>query len=444
MADFSRYKKLSAALLAVLLITTCDFGNIEDNSAKPDTAEAMLYISDVPEFSSETTAVTTTETTAEITDAAETSPEPRFPPDRLSAALSDASEFARIMDGICNKYNVAGLSAAVFANGEIIYTYNYGYSDKETGIKTNDRTKYRAASISKTVTAICAMMLAEGGELDLDRPVSDIIGLNTDRADSVKNTTRHLLTHTSSMVDTKAYLNAFKQSPPRTLKQILDYGVWSGDVPGTRFAYSNFAFGITGGVIECITGTRFYAYAQENLFNKLGMDAAYLRTLIKDADNIAKIYKDGVLEHNVKTWGRTETLYDKIPLGQSYGLAECELIISAYDLARFGIVLSGDGSVDGIAVLSPESVSEMNAPYISDGLKSYGLGLNMNNNVVQGRTITGHPGQALGMVGGLYFDSSDGTGVAILTNGCSVGMSNNGMYAINNAIVVSVYDWFFG
>jgi len=442
MTFLRRCGKSAAALFAVLLITAC-------NSEGNDVTQAMLYTPDIPErisserTSSETTAETATET-SEITETAETAPEPRFPPDRLSAALYDASEFSQIMDGICKKYNVTGLSAAVFANGEVIYTYNYGYADKEAGIKTCDQTKYRAASISKTVTAICAMTLVEGGELDLDYPVSDIIGINTDRSESVKNTTRHLLTHTSSMIDTNAYKNALYQRPPRTLKQLLNGDVWSGDVPGTRYAYSNFAAGITGAVIESVTETRFYAYAQENLFGKLGMDAAYLRTLIKDSDNIANIYKNGVLAHNVKTWGRTESFYDKIPLGQSYGLAECEMIISAYDLARFGIVLSGDGTVGGITVLSPESVAEMNEIYISDGVNGYGIGLRMNENVIDGRTITGHPGQALGMVGGLYFDSSDGTGAAILTNGCSVGYSDNGMYAINNAVVAAVYDWFFG
>lgn len=166
-------------------------------------------------------------------------------------------------------------------------------------------------------------------------------------------------------------------------------------------------------------------------------------TRSKDKANIASLYEDGTLAHTPRTWGRTEKIYDGVPLGQQYLIGQCELIISAPDLAKLGIILAGDGSFGDVRILNEKSIGEMNKPYISDSTMSYGLGLRMNNHIVDGRTITGHPGQALGMIGGLYFDRADKTGVAILTNGCSIVMQDNGVYRINNEVIRAVYKEFF-
>jgi CubicO group peptidase (beta-lactamase class C family) len=352
------------------------------------------------------------------------------------------------MEDINRQLRVNGLSLAVFADGEVIYTYNHGYASRSADIPACDNTRYRSASVSKTATAICAMILHDRGLLDLDESVSKITGLNMDsRSQVAPNTTRHLLSHTSTIVDTSAYHNGWERGP-KTAEQILRNGVFSSGEPGRRYQYSNFASGMVAAVIESITEQRFYAFAQENLFELLSMDAAYTRDLIEDVDSIANLYRSGRLVHNVQTWGRTTNLYDRIPLGQSWGLSECEMIISATDLARLGIIVSGDGSVDGIQVITTESVMEMRAPFMGsfeNDLNNHvrGLGLRIFGNVVENRVITGHAGNALGMVGGLFFDCSDRTGVAILTNGCSGGVNENGMHRINDEIVKLVYEIFF-
>lgn len=355
-----------------------------------------------------------------------------------------SAEFIQNMTAICKNNAVVGMSFAVFKQGEVIYMQSYGYADRENNIPATDKTKYRSASISKPVTFIGAMMLAEQGKLDIDAPISDITGIGLDIDPKQPNTTRHLMTHTSTIGDTGAYLRACDTFPHPSLNGLKSYGpIFTAYTPGVRYQYSNFGAGLVSAVIESVTKQRFYDYMDEALFNKLNIDASYLRTHIKDTNNIANIYQGGWLAYNVKTWNRTEANYDVVPLGQQYLLGQCEMIISAPDLAKLGIVLAGDGSVDGIQVLSAESVKEMNKRFISDSQMSYGMGLRMNDQIVNDRMITGHPGQALGMVGGLYFDRSDKTGVAILTNGCSTAMDANGVYRINNDVIRAVYKEFF-
>ncbi|MCL2109180.1 MAG: beta-lactamase family protein [Oscillospiraceae bacterium] len=447
-------RKILLSLLAILLLCSC-------GDTKPPVEPVVAVLptemfegetaqSEAPQDSESPETPAPPEPAVEIPTPE--SPVPRFDPQKLEAALADTEAFTREMERICADFHVVGMSVAVFANDAVIHTYNHGYADREAGVKAGDDTKYRSASVSKTATAICAMILAEIpqiGEisrLDLDAPISGIMNLDMDSyATDTPNTTRHLLTHSSSIVDTSAYTNAFSYTPPLSVERMLNIGIWSGDLPGTRYQYSNLGASLVSAVIESVTGERFYAFAQENLFDKLGLDAGYLRTLIADTENIANIYRGGALAHSVKTWGRTESLYNQIPLGQAYGVAECEMIISATDLAKLGIILAGDGTYGDVRILSPESVAEMNRPYIEIAENEYSaIGLRVKTDILEGRTISGHPGQALGMVGGLYFDISDGTGVAILTNGCLVTYNSNNMYGINQAVIEAVYGHFFG
>ncbi len=419
-----KYKKLILVLITSFIFASC--------------GEDSIVVQAVPNTFTDTNTNTVTEMSTEVTT--ETEITETF---IRRAELKKIDELDANLDEIFETYYINGLSVAVFVNGEVVYTKNRGYADRENKILANDNTKYRCASISKTVTSLCAMMLNENKLVDIDAPISDIVGLPLDSKSAVnKNTTRHLMTHTSSFCDSAAY-NWASSTPFPSLERVLSYGSsFTGDEPGNRYLYSNFGAGLVSAVIECVTGERFYNYAENALFKPLGLDAGYMRTMISDTDNIANIYSGGSLAYNVKTWGRTEKIYDVIPLGQQYLLGQCELIISAPDLAKIGIILAGDGGYDGIQVISPETAEEMSKAYITaDDSESYGIGVRINEKIVEGRTIYGHPGQALGMVGGLYFDRSDNTGVAILTNGAYLGVNvDNNMYTINDLIVKAVYE----
>ena len=60
------------------------------------------------------------------------------------------------MEEICRKYQVVGMSLAVFDEEGVFYRQSYGYADVEAGIPAGEDTIYRAASVSKCVTALPA------------------------------------------------------------------------------------------------------------------------------------------------------------------------------------------------------------------------------------------------------------------------------------------------
>ena len=64
--------------------------------------------------------------------------------------------------------HVPGLAVAVVENGEYRWGSGFGFADLEGNVPASERTLFRLASISKTLTAVGALQLWERGKLDLD------------------------------------------------------------------------------------------------------------------------------------------------------------------------------------------------------------------------------------------------------------------------------------
>src|SRR6476659_309813 len=66
----------------------------------------------------------------------------------------------------------AGASVAVFVDGEPVVDVWGGYADAGRTIPWQRDTITNVWSVTKTMTALCALVLVDRGDLDLDAPVS--------------------------------------------------------------------------------------------------------------------------------------------------------------------------------------------------------------------------------------------------------------------------------
>ena len=189
----------------------------------------------------------------------------------------------------------------------------------------------------------------------------------------------------------------------------------------------------------------FHNFAERVLFEPLKMNAAYVVDKLSDPENCALIYDHDGEIFNVPDWVRTSSYYESFGLGNSYLTAQCELLITAKDLALLGTALAGDGTVNGVRAVTEDTVNKIHTVYI--GTEDYGMGLNArayDGNIVGGRTLWGHPGNALGAITGLFYDRTDGTGVALLTNHSDYYIDEeNGLYRTDSDVVRAVYETFF-
>ena len=147
-----------------------------------------------------------------------------------------------------------GCAVAVAQKGKVVLERAFGLASEKTGEKLTPRHRFRVASHSKTFTAATIMALREQGLLSLDDPAGlHVEGLHPEVAAA---TLEQLLSHSAGLVRDGADAGQWQDERP-----FLDAAALRAELAGpavipagSRFKYSNHAFGLLGLVIEAVTG----------------------------------------------------------------------------------------------------------------------------------------------------------------------------------------------
>jgi D-alanyl-D-alanine carboxypeptidase len=364
-----------------------------------------------------------------------------------------AQTLAPLVEEICQNRYVTGMTLAVFDKDGVFYEQSYGYAVRENGTSASPDTIYRIASISKSVTALLALDLAGQGKLETGTPLSQLMGYSLENPAYPGQgvTLEHLLTHTSGIVDSAAYLDALDQPVLPPLSTVLPRS-WSCYAPGEHYSYSNFAMGLVSGVVEKAAGTPFLDYTRDEVFGPMGIDAAYSYTDIQHKERVADIYQSGERTVNMATWSNMSAKYTGLPLGDLYCLGHGDLFITARDLARFAMIMAGCPQEGEPVSLTPELLERMQTVQYSQteptdtGITETmrGLGTQITDHLLEGQRMVGHQGNAYGSICGMFFDPEAKNGFVFLTNGASAAANEAGVYLVNRDIAEAVYTAFFG
>ncbi len=171
-----------------------------------------------------------------------------------------------------NQPGTPGASLAVIRDGKVIYSKAYGLADVENNIPVSTSTNYRLASVTKQFTATAILKLVDRGKLSLDSRLTDVLPGAPAYAQDIR--IRHLLTHTSGLVDYEDFV------PDTQTVQVLDADVLrllsridSTYFPaGAKFRYSNSGYALLALVVEAVSGQPFAKFLKENIFEPLGMN----------------------------------------------------------------------------------------------------------------------------------------------------------------------------
>jgi CubicO group peptidase (beta-lactamase class C family) len=324
---------------------------------------------------------------------------------------------------------IPGLAAAIVKDGDVAWSKGYGLADVAAEKPVTSDTLFMLASVSKTFVAVQAMHLVEAGLVDLDADV------NTYLAFSVRNpsfpsraiTLRHLLAHVSGIEDTDASFETYTDGDcPITLDDWLpsylvpggaqySADVWSGQMPGARYSYSNQGIALAAHVLERAAGVPFDAYSEANVFPPLGMTETSWRLSELDAEDIAIPYEGG---SPVEHYG-----YPDYPAGA--------LRTSVNQLGHFLAMMAGEGTYHGTRVVSGGSVTEMLRIQYPPADSTQGLVF--YHSTVGAGAVVGHDGLDIGVLTLMAYRPSDGVGAIVLTNGFS---TENGASAVFNRLFV--------
>jgi CubicO group peptidase (beta-lactamase class C family) len=247
-------------------------------------------------------------------------------------------------------------------------------------------TLFRIASMTKPVTSITALMLMEEGKLRLEDPITrwlpEFAGMQvlkdpTGPIDQTypaprEITVKDLMTHRAGLaygftsIGPIAHAHEERLGPP--LGTPLTPDQWLAALaslplsypPGERFHYSH-ATEVLGFLVARIEGKSLGQVLQDRIFGPLGMVDTAFWCPPEKRDRLARLYKappeGGPLEDVSLPNPKTPPAFEAGGGG---------LISTADDYLKFARMMLGQGEVDGVRLVKPETIALMTANRLTE------------------------------------------------------------------------------
>jgi len=312
---------------------------------------------------------------------------------------------AKAVGDLLAQHKVPGASLAIIDDGALAATWCYGFARGERAVAAD--TRFRAASISKTINALAILKLVALSRLDLDAPVNDhlVAWKLPDNVFTEKRavTVRMLLSHTggTTVTDFAGYAPG---RPLPMIAQTLD-GVPPANNDPVRVAWPpGFAFRYSGGGITVLqqmltdlTGEPYPTAIERLVLHPLEMTAS---NYVQQAELLTET--PIALGHGI----------DAAPIAGGFRihpeLAAAGLWTTPTDLARavLAIIRSARGKRDSFLPLS--LAQAMLAPVVQDA----GLGV-----FLDGTGLFTHTGATAGYHALFVADAAAERASIVMTNG---------------------------
>lgn len=345
--------------------------------------------------------------------------------------------YASIDETVCKLlelHRVPGAAVAVSRHGQLIYARGFGYADTGQGKSVEPESLFRIASISKPLTAVAVLKLAEEGRLSLDDRLFEKLDLDQEHpADGTITdarleaiTIRQVLQHragwdrsasfdpmfqavrfareggTAPPADPAAIIRCMKRRP-------LDFD------PGTHYAYSNFGYCLLGRLIESVSNTSYEAYVRQEILKPIGIQRMAVGATRREGRRDQEVrYYDPWIERSVFAADLGA------PVASPYGAWSLESmdahggwIGSAVDVVRFADSLRSGAEKQILADRSLELMRQ--SPEGVSGASYYALGWQVDNDRNGNWQRLSHAGSLPGSSTQLVL-RADGTTICILLN----------------------------
>ena len=284
------------------------------------------------------------------------------------------------MKSFIDQQTVAGAVTLVAHGSDIVEFDATGMADMEAGRPMQKDTIFQIMSMTKPVTAIGIMMLAEQGKLALRDPVEQYLpefhdlrvtttaGPDAKRLSTPNHaiTIRDLLTHTAGIQDypgppaIRDYAQTMSVPLDEVVRQLAKQPLLF--QPGTQWSYSSPGIEILGRIIEVCSGEKYVDYVTEHVLKPLGMKDSFFFPPPDKINRVAMVYaqKDGKLVRApASILGGDPARYRQ---GAVFPAPGWGLYSTAEDLLHLYRMMLGDGVYEGHRYLSPFSVHIMTEP----------------------------------------------------------------------------------
>jgi CubicO group peptidase (beta-lactamase class C family) len=184
---------------------------------------------------------------------------------------------------------IPGCQIAVMVKGKLVWSESFGYSDIENKIEVSSNTKFRIASVSKTVTAMALGKLINDEKINIDKDIRAY--LPTFPKKEYEITPRHLASSTSGI---RHYTSSDDTFNTKSFKNVVaSLERFSNDPlafkPGSQFLYSSYGWVLLSAVMEKASETSFFELMQ-NTWDELGMKNTTFDFPNRKIDHKSKFY----------------------------------------------------------------------------------------------------------------------------------------------------------
>ncbi|MBM4187514.1 MAG: beta-lactamase family protein [Gemmatimonadetes bacterium] len=300
----------------------------------------------------------------------------------------------------------AAVSVAVAKDGKIVWEEGFGWANREKRVPATEHTAFSLASISKPITATGLMILVERGQVSLDRPANEYLGLGKIQGlagDAAGATVRKVLGHTAGLPLHYRFFYQDDGTRPATMDEtIARYGNLV-SAPGETFRYSNLGYGIIDHIVARTAGRSYRDFMRTEVFLPLGMT----RTSVDIAPGL-----EPFVAERYDRRGRPIPFYTFDHNGGS------AVYSSAHDLVRFGMFHLKNRLPEQRAILTEATIDlmrQLEAPR-AFGAAGYSLGWVVHENQLGYRVIE-HTGGMPGVNTALNLFPTENLVVTVLTNG---------------------------
>jgi len=327
-------------------------------------------------------------------------------------------------------YNVPGMSVAVINNGQIEWARGYGVKEVGTADSVTTKTLFQAASISKPVSALGVMRLADTGRISFDTAVNTYLtSWNVPENTFTKQqpvTMRHLLTHSAGMnvhgfpgyatsddfPSVVQVLNGEKPANTDPVRVVC--------TPGSTWRYSGGGYTAAQLLVQDVSETPFADYMKTNVLVPAGMASS--------------TFEQPLPADKAQSAASAHTADGRALQGKWHiypELAAAGLWTTPSDLCRFAMELQKASAGRSSAVIAQGAAEEM----LEQGIGGWGLGVQIlesdNNKAFL------HGGSNRGFQCKLFAYVHKGRGAAVMTN------SDNGEKIVNEVLrsIAYVYGW---
>src|SRR5438874_1185943 len=314
---------------------------------------------------------------------------PMVTPQPSPAPQLTKADFETFLDALIpsqlRNRNIAGAVVSVVKDGQVLFQKGYGYADveaKQTVLP--DQALFRPGSISKLFTATAVMQLVEQGKLELDRDVNGYLDFAIPKTYPDPVTLRQLLTHTAGFEDTLKNLFVAHESDLKPLRTYLVNQMPARIFPpGKVPSYSNYGFTLAGYIVERASGEKFERYVDNHILKPLRMTNSTFDQPLPP--QLAPQMSKGYLNASKKP--HDFEFVQAAPAGA--------LSTTAADMTRFMLAFLQDGSVDGVAILKPETVGQMQTRQFELHPMICGLGITFMEYWMNPVRAIGHGGDTI-------------------------------------------------